>query len=211
MKTFTFSLKTDCLKCGKTLGVNGPLLNLTCAVCFKKMKLTTAYWSEQVASAEEGMRIWNYPYTCNPTKIKKPHCYDCEKPFSDYKSYIGKDSKIICKHCGKSMYTFPAPKWLKKVLPMVVQIISTERDDEKESSAVLDLKANDSSQKPVIFSCPSCSAVLSINAKTERILNCEHCDADIYMPDPIWNRLHPVKIICPWTIIYEGKKLKVKE
>lgn len=211
MKSFTFTLRTDCNKCGKTVGVNGPLRSLTCDTCFEKMKLTPKFWSDQVAAAEEGMRIWNYQYVCLPAKEKKPHCYNCEKPFSDYKSYIGKDTKIICKHCGKSMYTFPAPKYLTKVLPMVVQIISTERDSEEESTASLDMKADQNSMKPVIFTCPNCSAVLRIGSETARILTCEHCDSDVYMPDPIWNRLHPVKKILPWTIIYNGNKLEAKE
>ncbi len=211
MKSFTFTLKTDCLKCGKTVGVNGPLRSLTCDKCFKIMKLTPAYWGEQVVCAEEGMRIFNYPYTCIPTKIKKPHCYDCEKPFSNFKTFIGKDTKIICKRCNKTMYTFPAPKWLKKVLPMAVQIISTARDSDKAARQASDIEVNEKSIKPIIFSCPNCSAALRIISESERITACEHCSSEIFIPDAIWNRLHPVKIICPWTIVYNGKKLKARE
>ena len=94
---------------------------------------------------------------------------------------------------------------------MAVQIISTERDSEEQSTASLDMKDAKDSMKPVIFTCPNCSAVLRINTETARILTCEHCDSDVYMPDPIWNRLHPVKKILPWTIIYKGKKLEISE
>ena len=94
---------------------------------------------------------------------------------------------------------------------MAVQIISTARDSDKAARQASDIEVNEKSIKPIIFSCPNCSAALRIISESERITACEHCSSEIFIPDAIWNRLHPVKIICPWTIVYNGKKLKARE
>ncbi len=210
MESFTFTLRTDCIKCGKSVPVNGPLRSITCDACYKKMKITPKYWAEQVACAFEGSRIMNYSYICLPTKIKNPHCANCEKTISSPNNYLGKDTTILCKHCGKSMHTFPTPRWLKKVLPSAVQIICSERESDSKSKKKSKLKVNEKSNKPIVFSCPNCSAALHIVSELERITPCEHCSSEVYIPDAIWNRLHPVRTISAWTIIYNAKKLKVK-
>ena len=91
---------------------------------------------------------------------------------------------------------------------MVVQVISTERDSEKASQETSKIKVNEKSNKPIVFSCPNCSAALHIISESMRITPCDHCSSEVYIPDAIWNRLHPVKLICSWTMIYKGKKLK---
>jgi septum formation inhibitor MinC len=34
------------------------------------------------------------------------------------------------------------------------------------------------------------------------MLPCGYCGAEVYLPDPVWNRLHPVKTVRPWTLVY---------
>lgn len=53
--------------------------------------------------------------------------------------------------------------------------------------------------------CPKCSASLDITADSQRTVACKYCETDIYLPDDLWLRLHPVKKAERWYIEYSGE------
>jgi hypothetical protein len=34
---------------------------------------------------------------------------------------------------------------------------------------------------------------------------CQYCKTDVYLPDDLWRRLHPVKTMAPWFVRFEGR------
>jgi DNA-directed RNA polymerase subunit RPC12/RpoP len=212
MKSFTFTLKRNCNQCGAMLPLNGPLRSVVCDQCQKTEKCTPSVWGDQICSAVEGMRIMNNPYTCIDTKSTDPLCAKCGKHFPLDTSVIGKDTFVSCPHCGEKMATFPAPDWLKKDLPGVVQLFNADREDEgapRGADAVA--SAEEHSSRPVVLNCPSCSAALKISSASERVVPCEHCGSDVYLPDALWFKLHPVRTVRAWTMVYAGHKLETAE
>ena len=56
--------------------------------------------------------------------------------------------------------------------------------------------------KPVLFNCPRCGGGLDISAEMPRILTCRYCESDLYLPDPLWHALHPIKKRAPFWIAF---------
>jgi hypothetical protein len=58
---------------------------------------------------------------------------------------------------------------------------------------------------PIDFSCPSCSAALKTNGE-KRKLQCSYCTKEIFIPDSVWQKIHPKTIKQPFYLWYDDKK-----
>jgi protein-arginine kinase activator protein McsA len=202
---------TDCKKCGLPLPINGPLRKVICNHCLNEIKLELIKWTEQVAwTAMRGGNLLRLSsYDCTGIKTKQYLCSICPKCESEIHfntELLGKDTVISCPECAEEIETFPAPDWLKEELNMVVQVISTARESRVPQNASI-LKTDQKAVKPILFLCPGCGATLKVLSETSRLMPCGHCNSEVYLPDIIWKRLHPISIVIPWTIIYEGRKV----
>jgi hypothetical protein len=129
----------------------------------------------------------------------RPVCPGCTAPMPAESVPPGGDGVLSCK-CGQSIGTFPAPQWLRHVVPTAVQIFGAVREGLPD-----DLRPMESSAplKPILFACPQCGAGLDIGGESPRILTCKYCDADLYLPDPLWYALHPVKKRRPFWVGFD--------
>jgi DNA-directed RNA polymerase subunit RPC12/RpoP len=212
MKSFTITLKVDCDYCGAMLPINGPLRSVVCDHCQKTKTLVPAAWCEQVSTAAEGMSVLGNPYTCDYTESTDPLCPGCDKHFPVDESVIGQDTFVACPHCGRKMATFSAPDWLKKELPGVVQIFGADREGPEGVPAGADaVEAEPDAARPAVLNCPNCQAALKISRDTERLIPCQHCGSDVFLPDALWFKLHPVRTVRAWTMVYTGSKLQTAE
>ena len=187
------------------IAVNGPAKNAICNSCQKAVKLTPAVWGAQLCSATEGRHFIGNPYKCIPAS---PHgktsvCPKCEGNFSNDPSWVGLEFEFECPHCGHKMSTYPTPRWLKAELPTLLQIIGAYRPT--EDGRAQPLETDEVATKPVMLSCPNCNAALKVTAASERTVSCEHCGVDVYLPDGLWTRLHPVQTVHPWTVVFEHR------
>jgi hypothetical protein len=203
MQTFTFTLRTECDKCGEMLPINGPLRRATCDSCHARYDLTPARWVDQICSAAEGMRILNSPYKCSDTADRRPQCPRCEEHFALDEALIGEDTTVPCPGCGHPVPTYPAPEWLRAELPMVVQVVGGVREVAADTGAV-PVAEDEAASRPVVLSCPNCGGGLKATAASERLIPCAHCGVDVYLPDGVWRRLHPVATVAPWSLVHEG-------
>ena len=203
MRSFTFTLKTDCPYCGHMVAVNGPARATTCSSCQKDVALNPLRWGEQLGCATQGSRIVNNPYKCIPVGDSgdAPVCPECEGLFSFDSSWIGLDYDFDCPHCGFAHSTYPTPDWLAAKLPSVRQIVGGARPSDDGRAAPF--RVDEQATKPVVLSCPNCSGSLKITAASERTVPCDHCSVEVYLPDGLWTRLHPVQTVRPWTVVFE--------
>ncbi len=51
----------------------------------------------------------------------------------------------------------------------------------------------------VVLQCPQCHAPLSVDG-SNRMVKCQYCSVDVYLPDDLWQRLHPVKQVARWYV-----------
>ncbi len=209
LRYFTFTLSTDCDHCGNQMPLNGPTRKLTCSRCLKVCSVTPARWCSTISLATQDTRLMGDTYKCVSFKDRNPRCEKCNEHFKLDQEVVGEDKNLFCPSCGDPISTFPAPDLLRKEIPSAKQLVGAERENLAKAAEGPGVKDSDS--KPVRFTCPECNASLRISKETERVANCEYCEAQVFLPDGLWLRLHPVKTTQPWTIIYSGKGLKTRE
>ncbi|MBW2263599.1 MAG: hypothetical protein JRG91_16680 [Deltaproteobacteria bacterium] len=129
----------------------------------------------------------------------------CEKELSVDDVPVGSLDDVICPACGHGNTTYPAPEWLGDALPSARQVYCGERPAAAGDAAVLDV---DDGAKPVILSCPQCKGSLKVSSRSDRLVPCEYCGSDVYLPDDLWKRLHPVKTSSTWYVRFDGKSQK---
>jgi len=206
-----FEIRTSCDKCGQPVPVNGPLLRPVCTHCSATVPIPEERiagflldFEDDAEALEQGEghgatviagRTYNYAAWELP-----PRCHVCKKPLPEPET--GTDGSLGCASCNATHTTYPAPEWLTRRCPTAAQIFCAEREegDEGKEAVVVD----DAAAKPVVFSCPQCGAGLSITRETSRVHACQYCSADVYMPDELWKRLHPVKAVREWFVRFEG-------
>ena len=209
MQYFVFKLLLSCGECGARFPLEGPALTATCTSCHSTIEVTTKQWKpifELYRDAAEfqltegktrgsalvngEQQIW---IRWGPAR---PSCVACHQPLPVDAVPPGGDGKLACT-CGESVETFPPPKWLSDIVPEIVQLFGARREGAPSAATAVAVAAG---AKPVLFNCPRCGAGLDIAAESPRILTCQYCESDLYLPDPLWHALHPVKKRTPFWI-----------
>ncbi len=95
----------------------------------------------------------------------------------------GTDGAFHCPACGLKHETFPAPRFVRG---SAVQVFLAVRENQQATVSVPDAK-------PVLFACPNCGANLHIDSEAKRIVTCQYCECDVFLPADLWHRLHPVR------------------
>ncbi len=211
-----FEIRTTCRSCGQPIPINGPFKTLSCSACFENMDLSTEIiagflndFEEDYESLSEGEGqggtlmsgggTFEYAYW-----LLKPRCSSCKTPLP-IPGNSG-SSTIKCTECNSVYYVYPIPEFLRKHVPSAKFCFSLEPPQENESS--VSLKIDEDSLRPVVMACPKCGAALSVSSGSERIMNCSYCNSDVYTPDAVWKRLHPIRKSEEWFVSFEGKNNK---
>ncbi len=215
-----FSLRTTCNRCGQPLPLNAPVRRTTCAACSADVTLPDRIWTcalEELeksyeALAEDAPRthtatIDGFPLTFE-LRRGAPRCEKCGQGYPDDRMADGSTRDLFCVGCGDPGSTYPAPDWLRSLVPTAVQIVSTDRGGAAEAGLVAAggvAAAPTQASTPVVMSCPQCGGPLRITDDMARLVPCTHCHAEVYLPDELWRRLHPAKVSRLWYVRFEGK------
>ncbi len=215
-RTGCFEISTSCGKCEQPVPVNGPVRSLTCSHCFGAVTIPAERYgslfedfNEEYAELSErqgrggtvmaGSGTYKYGYW-----RMTPRCGSCEASLPEVAD--GFDGEVACTECGERHAAYPAPEWLKKVAPSATQCIGGEREAAAGDAAAA--QVDNAAVKPVVMQCPQCGGALSVGAASERILTCQYCQADVFVPDPIWLALHPVETKKEWFVRFQGRTRK---
>jgi len=195
--------------------VNGPLKAPLCNSCNGVVRLKPGLWSSILGDAEKASLTMPAGEGINSTLMTggfslevsyinaKFSCTDCEQAWDLDAVATGTDGTFKCTKCDHESVTYPAPAWLIEVIPTATQIFFGERElSAAEGQVVAD--PNDASEKPIVFSCPQCAGALKLTKSSERTVTCSYCEADVYLPDGLWAKLHPVKKAKHWCVRFEG-------
>jgi len=208
-----FEIRTSCSGCGQPVPVNGPFREVTCSSCFSSVRIPPDIiagfmndFEEEYEGRAEGegsggtLMSGSGTYKYGQWRLA-PRCSLCKKPL------VLPDSpgEISCE-CGAKYFCYETPEWLAGLVPSLRQCISQEAPSSEGTSK--DHVFTGESQKPVVMSCPQCSGALSITAASDRIMSCRYCDSEVYIPDAVWTRLHPVKKVQEWFACFEGRTEK---
>ena len=208
-----FEIRTTCGSCGSPLPINGPYTRFSCTSCFEDIAIPQDRIADFLNDFEEeyegftkgqgsggtlmcGSGTFKYSHWRLP-----PRCSSCETPLEIPE--VQGNSIIKCSKCSAEYHVFPAPDWLFKKVPSARFVITQQPPPGVNGGE--DVKIDEDSTKPIVMSCPQCAGALSVSARSERIMECGYCNSEVYVPDAIWTRLHPVKKTEEWFVCFEGK------
>lgn len=193
----TFTLRTDCPRCGAHLPVNGPVAAVDCADCGARVDVPgdlvggladrfeeswpTARASDTVTT---GDLTWRWTFTA-ATGL----ACACGAPLS------ADETLAACASCGAHTAAFDAPSGLTKAAPSARRVYGADEDGTRPVIALA----------PVAMGCPQCGAGLAITAAHQRLTPCTHCGVTVHLPDAVWRQLHPPRTVRPWTVRFDGE------
>ena len=197
-----------CPSCGGGLPMNGLLSEVRCDMCHKTANLKPGYWESVLGTVLEDIHQEAGGFSLNFStdvswKVKAPECPKCSAELPVEGVPTGAVDDLICPSCGARASTYPSPEWMKQLLPSIAQVFCGRRAAAAGEGDIRVVGA-----KPVVLSCPSCGGSLKVTSESERTVTCGYCDADVYLPDDLWSRLHPKKTAATWYLRLEGKTKK---
>lgn len=211
-------LKTNCKFCGSAMPINALVDHILCHSCQKTQDFTYDYWRKSILdsavtdgfkfSDNEGQNQTNMTgeFTFHLTYGKQqPRCGKCKTYLDENRiDEFAKTGNAKCAKCGNDISVRSTPDELKAIFPGMVYLAGEDSDMFSTGKSSFQSAP---SGKPIIFTCPSCAGALEIDGK-ERMVTCKFCSSEIYLPDDLWFRLHPVKTVNRWYMVYEDKFVK---
>lgn len=206
MEYGVFEWSINCPKCDSPVMLNGPLETAHCDKCQADIPIPHDYWKgiledimkEIKEELEEGEGSNSTIFGTFKTTMMygqlHPRCEKCKTGF-EVNEKLEKIYTHTCSECGKKIPVSPAPEWLKGIFPYLKLVVNAEletgiRSNEPEVSG------------PIVFSCIKCGGALEVDG-TDRLVPCQYCGVNVYLPDDLWFRLHPAKTKERWFIGFE--------
>lgn len=205
-------MSITCPKCDGSIMLNGPLRKVHCNACQNDTAIPVKYWKQNLYDALEWIvedmkqgesynlvQFGLFSTKWNVAELP-PICSECNKKLDLNNINRKKESEIKCSKCGKETNVVPAPNWVKRVLPSADFFVNVQMDDKLVN------------QEPLIsggiaLTCPKCGGALIIDGK-DRLVPCKYCDVNIYLPDDLWLRLHPVEVKSRWFLVYDKEEVE---
>jgi DNA-directed RNA polymerase subunit RPC12/RpoP len=205
MQSAALELSINCPKCDQPVPLEGPLERVNCPHCQRDIEIPHDYWKDILKDVREDLKefaegegrnstIFGQFHTTLLYGKQQPRCGKCKTNF-----LLPKDltvaAELTCPKCSQKSPLAPAPAWLSALDPTTLAFVG---------ALVLDQPAGKEAaiSEPVIFLCPKCGGSLSIDGK-ERLVKCQFCTSQIYLPDDLWLRLHPAKVKERWYAVFE--------
>jgi DNA-directed RNA polymerase subunit RPC12/RpoP len=212
-------LKTSCKHCSAALMLNAYTEDILCPSCNQTNNFTAETWQSLIEDAVkeapkfkvgEGQpsTIMRGEYTYSLTYGRQePRCGKCKTGIdvSKIEEYSTKGN-ASCTKCSNVIFVRKPNEMISEAFSSVKYLVGEDDDLLSVNKAGADVPA---SSKPILFTCPSCAGNLQIDG-TNRMVDCKYCDSQIYLPDDLWFRLHPAKIVERWYMLVEGSPGKKK-
>ena len=205
-------MSITCPKCDDSIKINGPLRKIHCNACQNNFEIPVKYWKENLSDAlewiitdmDEGqgynMKQFGQFETNWSLYELAPRCDNCGTAFSIKNIVVKKEEELTCKDCGTKGSIAPVPEWLKNAVPSADFLVNAQLDDDLGSK-------EPAISGGIALNCPQCKGSLIIDGK-DRLVPCRYCGVNIYLPDDLWLRLHPVSVKKRWFLVYDKEEVE---
>lgn len=206
---FVFKIRTSCTECGESIVLEGPRPEATCESCHAILPVPAQDWKNMFSFRSD---VERFGLTEGKTRgsamsdgerrflvswgPQRPACVACGALLDLTHAPPGTNGEVPCA-CGRTTPTFPPPAWLAKDDPSIMQIFGAPRGDPSGAPPIVE-----GALRPISFACPDCGANLKVTPESARVLRCAYCQADSFLPDPLWRALHPVKKRTPFFVAF---------
>ncbi|MCX6163922.1 MAG: hypothetical protein NTU73_03510 [Ignavibacteriae bacterium] len=128
-----------------------------------------------------------------------PYCEECKTTFEEtvIREAVSQKKPVKCTKCGHYMPVRPANDEIKNFHPKAIGIINDSKGIDFNNNVKIKEKTT------VVFNCMSCGAALKLSEDSNRLLKCQYCGNENYLPDIIWTKLHPYKDTEPIFLILD--------
>jgi DNA-directed RNA polymerase subunit RPC12/RpoP len=201
--SFRIEFSIKCPRCDGHVPLDGPLEKVQCPSCRSFVDIPHDYWTDTINSSCSKMQIMEKgggrgsilmgTFWGNLELARfDPYCNACKEDFED-PWHLQPGTVYRCRKCEAVYPVDSPPDWFQKGSPRVKILINAlhEKENLQPDEVVLES-----------FSCPSCAATLDVNGES-RIVKCNYCGVDVYLPDQIWHRFHPGRRKRRWFVICE--------
>ncbi|HVV85432.1 MAG TPA: hypothetical protein VHE35_20375 [Kofleriaceae bacterium] len=205
MHGIAIELQTQCAGCGQPLPLNACAEQITCGGCSRVTALDDGRWRslledcvDEVGDLQPGEGMNRTIMTGAATYQlmfgnQEPRCGACKTAVPDAAAELAPRGFTMCVGCGQRISLRAAPAALAA---LGVQLVVGEDADQLPGGHG---GAAPAAPAPVMLYCPQCQAPLSVDGSA-RMVRCQYCSGDVYLPDPVWARLHPVKQVARWYL-----------
>jgi Zn finger protein HypA/HybF involved in hydrogenase expression len=217
----SIELIVHCPHCGDAVPINTLERKSVCDNCQEEFPLSEDFWKRVFTGvdddwheiAEQQKRQWTMGLGSGPKVVYGPdaaRCEKCKEPLPVDSFPFGSEGAIKCASCGAEALTYGVPAWLAQLVPTARQIYGGEPPPVAVAGAgsTASAQVDQAAVRPVVMQCPQCGGSLKVTAGSDRTIPCEFCGVDVYLPDGLWKRLHPVKTKRTWYIAFQGKTAK---
>lgn len=202
--SIAIEISTACTRCRAPLPLNGASESVLCDKCQTPNETTADLWSSvlgeavdtALALAKDEGKTSTILTAGRTISLMVGHqdarCTSCKAPFDPDAFERGAASgKLFCTSCGKQAAVRRAPDWMRSIHPAASFLVG-------ETMAATVARGVD--PKDLRFHCYHCGAPLPLDGSA-RSVSCAHCRASVMVPDDIWLRLHPARVVDRWYLV----------
>jgi hypothetical protein len=206
MLGIAIELRTQCAGCGQPLPLNACAETFVCASCGRANRIDAALWKsllEDVVAeapdlaADEGSNRTIMTGGASFALMygrQAPRCRGCKAPMPEEAAAFADRGWTVCPACGQKLtLRRPPPALAALGITLVVGEDPAQINATHAAAAPVAPRA----ANPVVLFCPQCKAPLQIDG-SDRLVRCQYCSTDVYLPDDLWQRLHPVATVARW-------------
>lgn len=204
MLGLAIEVRAQCGGCGQPLPLNAFAERVTCAGCQRETVFDGERWKGLLEDALEELPSLEKDEGKNQTIMtaggtyaimygrQQPRCTSCKTAVPIEAAEFAPRGWTVCVGCGKRMSIRLAPP-AAAALGMKFLV----GEDVGQINGAGGGLAAPKAANPVVLYCPNCKAALSVDG-SKRMVACQYCSTDVYLPDELWQRLHPVAQASRW-------------
>jgi hypothetical protein len=203
MPSIGIEVSTRCKSCGNVVAVNAFAPGVACSSCTRALAVDATRW---MLLLEEPLRVGpglplhtehNAPFATEDGTFYRVYrredvaCRGCGAQLAeDRLRQMAARGGGFCSGCGKPVVVRAAPELLhhRGVAAVVGE------DVEQATGAAQRVE-------PVPLACASCGGNLRVDGGA-RLVRCQFCQFDQYLPDDLWRHFHPVKPVARWHLVF---------
>ena len=196
LESFALRISIECHGCRIAIPLNGVVPTALCYHCGEVNSYDASFWSSALATdtfasalelATGATQTTDMPNGLRVEMSRRtPRCERCQGAAVDLASIAtyATHGSCACTACGQ-----PIP--VRRADAVCTAVNAGARfvvNEQAPGAAAQSLQAR---TKPVVFQCMSCGASLHVDG-AKRLVTCEFCKNDNYLPDGLWQILNPV-------------------